>query len=98
MYFPILFSCQAAWNYTHNVKYCHNNKDGRFDDGQSTGGVTLNVAGRIGVDNQRQMVRIGVDSHGEIGRIDILGEREMGGMNIDIRQYVWGRLLGVWII
>ena len=35
------------------------------------------------------MVRIGVDSHGEIGRMDILGEREMGGMNIDIRQYVW---------
>ena len=73
MYFPILFSCQAAWNYTRNVKYCHNNKDGRFDDGQSTGGVTLNVAGMIGVDNQGQMVtvRIGVDSHGEIGRIGV---------------------------
>ena len=37
-------------------------------------GVSLNVAGRIGVDNQGQMVRIGVDSHGEIGRMDILGE------------------------
>ena len=37
-------------------------------------GVSLNVAGRIGVDNQGQMVTIGVDSHGEIGRMDILGE------------------------
>ena len=46
--------------------------------GSTTGGVSLNVAGRIGVDSQGQMGRIWVDSHMEIGRIDILREGYMG--------------------
>ena len=79
--------CQATGDFAHTVKYCPNNKDGRYNQGRSLTDLKKlrNAAGRIRVDNQGEMVRMRsrVDSQGEIGRMDSLGERIMGRMKMD---------------
>merc|ERR1719508_192454 len=89
---PILKSyvcphCQATGENAHTVKYCPNNKDGRYNQGRSLTELKKlrNAAGRIRVENQGEMVRMRsrVDSQGDIGRMDSLGEREMGRMKMD---------------
>ena len=79
--------CQATGDYAHTVKYCPNNKDGRYNQGRSLADLNKlrNAAGRISVDNQGEMFRMRsrVDSQGEIGRMDSLGERQMGRMKMD---------------
>ena len=74
----------GAGDYAHTVKYCPNNKEGRYNQGRSLTDLKKlrNAAGRISVDNQGEMVRMRSreERQGEIGRMDSLGEsREDNG-------------------
>ena len=79
----------GAGAYAHTVKYCPNNKDGRYNQGRSLTDLKklrVDNQGEIRrMDTQGEMVRMRsrVDSQGEFGRMDSLGEREMGRMKMD---------------
>ena len=63
--------CQATGDYAHTVKYCPNNKDGRYNHGRSLADINKlrNAAGRISVDKQGELFRMRsrVDSQGPGG-------------------------------